>query len=590
MPGIITCDKIGQALAAWLSEATPDQLNALCEVWLCDAAVRSAAFVTDHIALTVARPDGTSPRTVNLPVLVHDESLTGAGTSTQPLAIDVGWLEELIRSWIFTEATVENWGAIGDGVANDLQAITAMANATEGHLRFMAKSYVTDNVILEGFESITVYGAGQPLVNAAKSGLLDGTGTIILGHIDVRARSVRYSDFGQDIGSTRPGLIATDGLVANAPQTGPGGEVIIENLTSIGRGEAGTTHGLLVQGFNSGRISNVTTIGHQFGVVSKSQNLNIDNITGFNLRTANVYLKSDEGVVSGNVANGLADNNNVNNVVTIASNGNTEVAGVYVHASTVPLQGANISNVYQFGGGAPVKMAGAGTDLSNLVVTEVNVSNISSRNAQFGIQMIGFVIRFNINNVRATDPGSGRLVYMDGISRGYQITNISGVYTNDANSATPAIAFFGTGSFDNITVESPAVERIVQVPVGQLGNIRTGKILGNARQNGDAALVGINGAVAAAAPNAPRVKVDVNSVLQLSGAFDVSASTNPAFTNLGITLTRPVQFTANAVTTDGLNVPITVVAVGGFQLTYYPPAGKTLSSISLEGIRLPITQ
>lgn len=590
MAGIVTCERVGQALVAWLENATPEQLDVLCAAWLCDEAVRSAVFVGDHIELLVTKPDGSGGRQVLLPVLAHDESLTGAGTATQPLALDRDWLEEIVKGWIFTEATVENWGAVGDGETNDLQSITAMATATGGHIRFMAKSYVTGNMIYSQFEKVTVEGAGQPLLNAARTGLFDGTGTVILGAMNLRARSVKVANLGQDTGVTRPGLVATDGIVANAPQTGLGGEVVFENVSSVGPDEAGFSHGLLIQGFSNGRITNVVTGHRQFGVVSKSQNLNIDNVFGFNLRTANVYLKSDEGAVSGDVANGLADNNNVNNVVTLASGSNAEVAGVYVHASTVPLQGANISNVYQFGGGAPVKMAGAGTDVSNLVVTEVNVSNISSRNAQFGIQMIGFCIRFNINNVRATDPGSGRLVYMDGISRGYQITNVSGVYTNSNNDTVPAIAFFGTGSFDNITVESPTLERIVQVPVAQLGNIRTGKVLGNARMNGDQALTGINGATAVAAPNAPRIKVDVNSVLQLSGTFDLTGSTNPAFSNLPITLTRSISFVAVGVTTDGLNVPVAVTISGGFQLNYNAPADKTLSSISLEGVRLPVTQ
>jgi len=477
------------------------------------------------------------------------------------------------------EQTVEDFGAVGDGVTNDNAAFVAMLAATGGTIRMLHKEYKVNQLNITGYAQVTIIGEAMPQPNAALTQLQNGT--VFIGGIYVEANNVHVENFGLDFGTGRT-VTAVDGIVLNAKPGESGNIAYVSSVSSLGIGGVLLSHGVLVQGYDYATVQDVFSANHGYGVVVKGRNTIIDTIHIRNVIQAGVFIKGDYGVYAGGVGDGSVVRVICSNVIVGLPATNIVATGVWIQSPTAPASQVLVSNVQQLYGKTPVSVfsSAAGPYYANLV----GVTNVMSEAAQYGFVMAGTTNNIQVNNLTVINPLTGTAIYMDLTTANYTINNVNIVVNNASITSDTCMSLYGSGSFDNITVTNGFRQMKIGLNQADLTYIKTGVISGDCfiQNEGSLAAFGINGAAVSVGDPA-KLEILPGSAVKLSGKFDLTASSNKFFCNLPIYALRDALYACAGI--DSTNAIVTIaVRLNDFQLSVEPTLPAGFKSVDLSGI------
>lgn len=478
--------------------------------------------------------------------------------------------------------SVEDFGAVGNGVTNDSAAFNAMIAATGGYIRILDKEYNVQTLNYTTYDKVVIQGMLRPEPNANLTKLQNGS--IIIGQVYVEANNVVFENFGVDSGSARS-VSSRGGLWANAKQSQNGVKAVVRNVSALNESDSGTWHGITVQGYDYNEIKDIYVAKQQFGIVMKGRNCIISNVIAVECRTASVYPKSDIPAYAGNVANATVLNVEVDNVISMPKSTNVDCAGVYCHASSAAISKICVNNVYQTYGMAAVRLQGGGT-ISDPAISAVDVSNVIAESAQYAVVYGGYTYDTQINNVTAINPATGKSVATTTNAFSWAITNIHTLISDSAITSDTCLELYGIGLFDNITVRNPYRNMKVAVQSAQLGQICTGKVGYGVFIENEGNLTGINGTTLDSSDPAI-IKIMPRSVIRLSGKFNTTSTTNKAICNLPILTGKQMVFACAGIDSSNAYVSI-VVRLNNFQLTIEPSLPSGFKAIDVSNISIPL--
>lgn len=480
----------------------------------------------------------------------------------------------------FALPTVEDYGAVGDGVANDLAAMLAM-HAALGYIRLQKKTYrATPQLSLQG-DRICIYGAGKPAPNANNTALVDGTGSIIIGTVFLRASYFELHDFGNDVGDTRGFGSLQEGFVFDARANTSGVRANMSNVASMGPTGAVSSHGMLNEGFESGDIRDIDIYNHNYGLVLKSRNFKVRGVRGVNVKVASVYLKSSLPAVAGDVQSGLVNNIEVTGVISTTNAAGSPQApglGVWVHAEGVPATNVKVSQVYHVGGRAGFRATADGTQY----VAGVMLSDLSTDSTILGWEIFGTIYECQGSGFNIVNPSSAQFVQCDTATRNWQFNDITLVITSGTITDTQAAILGGIGSWDNLVVRNNVVANMTLSY--NWANVRGGRKQGNVVISGEGTLPLQNGAVAAAGEVVPRVDVRDDNAIALTGGVGLRAATSQAIAALGGGLSFGPNRFYNLVGRSGSAYRSVPVIVSGTTLTVLDTAYTDIDALDLSGV------
>lgn len=468
--------------------------------------------------------------------------------------------------------TVEWYGAVGDGVADDKPTFLAMLADTGGYIRLLDKAYNVNGLSLIG-EIVAIIGKTKPAFNAGYTQTVRGS--ILVGNVNVRTPQAYYSNFSVDSGSAR-GIVAADGFVSNAPVGQRGTKITSVGVVSLGANEVSESHAILYQGYDINEVSGSQVAKHQFGVVVKGRNGFIRDTFSYRIRTAPVYPKSDVAAYGGDVTDASVSNIIVDGVVSIGNPTNTTCNAVYVHASTLSLSNVIVNNVHSTYGNAGLRIAG-GSDTS-IVPSGVTFDNIKSERAVCGVELFGYNYDTVGSNILAINPTSGRAVQTSGNSYNYSITGINLLISDPAIVSADAAQFNGTGLWGNFTVRNPY--RVMTI-TGLLALVSSGNFSGDVKCAPEGNLALVNAWSAGA--KVPRLIMGPKNCIHLTGWAQPAAATGDQIATLPFPMSDEKFFICAARKTDATYVPV-VVYVAGTSITLMITVRSTLTYVDLSGI------
>lgn len=476
--------------------------------------------------------------------------------------------------------TVEDYGAVGDGVTSDAAAFTTM-HAALGYIRLKKKTYRIGQYALDS-NSITIIGAGKPSPNSANTALVDGSGSIIIGSLALRATYLDVHDWGADVGTTRGLVTPLEGISVGARVGVEGLKASVSDIASMGRADSTSTRGALVEGFNSHSVNGVDIYNHYFGLCIKSRNGLIKSIRGVNVRAATVYAKSTLPEAGGSV-NSSVDNLVIDGVLsqTNATGGAGDLGiGVWIHAEALSATHIMIANVAHKGGRAALRInadAAAARD-----VTSVTLANVAAVDCVMGWELAGKVQDVQGSNFSVENPTTAQAVQCDADTRNWNFDGINLVINKAGITGTSVGIFAGTGSWDNLHVRNTIIANMIVSYTW--ANVRGGSKSGNVLHAGEGLIPLINGAVATAGEIPPQAHVSANNTLALMGSINPSAASNTTLVSLpaGLSFGYNKMFALGARNTSNVYVPATVL-LSGPSLILLTPAPSTLNQLDLSG-------
>ena len=389
--------------------------------------------------------------------VIYNEGSTGAVTRT---------VEKKLQEWI----SVADFGAVGDGVANDYTAFqnaVAAIPAEGGILLIPAGTYYLGNTgILISRSNITIVGEGMPRIADNNLSLVGGT--ILQGPVIIDGNNITVEDLGVDSGTTfvtaRNSGNGMDGLVIhNVAQTAINKNTNVKNVTGLAKIATSTAdataavHAVLLESLQYGSADNVVGCGGWFGVVMKLSDFNIGKVIGRECDNTNVYLKSD--------SYGPVERVNINSI--IATNTNTRgYSAVRIEAGSAQLKTVTIGNIV-----SQNPTVGTNADTGNCVLITaagtlpadtISVGNISTRFGSNGISVTGPVYAVTADNASLWN-GSGV-----GFSTG---GNVGAVVPIDVTFNSIRAAQFAYGA---VSISSPNTKAIF----GIVNALETGGAIG----------------------------------------------------------------------------------------------------------------
>jgi len=492
-----------------------------------------------------------------------------------------GAVARTVNQKLADQVTVEDFGAVGDGVTNDNAAFVAMLAATGGTIRMLHKEYKVNQLNITGYAQVTIIGEAMPQPNASLTKLANGT--VFIGGLYVEANNVHVENFGLDFGTART-VTATDGIVLNAKPGEAGNIAYVSSVSSMGRGGVELTHGVLVQGYNYGTVQDIFSANHGYGVVVKGRNTVVDTIHVRNIIQSGVFLKGDTGVFAGGVGDGSVVRITCSNVIVDLPSSNIVATGVWIQSPTAAATQVLVSNVHQLYGKTPVFVSSAGSLAGPAFANVVGVNNIMSESAQYGFVIGGITNNIQLNNMTTVNPLTGTAIYMDTNTFNYVFNNINIFVNNVAITSDTCMTLYGTGSFNNITVTNGFRQMKIAVSSPNLSFIKTGIISGDCfiENEGSLAAYAINGAVADAV-DPPRVKILPGSAVKLFGKFNLIGSSNKFFANIYPFSGRDGLYACAGI--DSTNAVVTIaVRFNDFQLSVEPTLPAGFKSVDLSSI------
>jgi hypothetical protein len=474
---------------------------------------------------------------------------------------------------------VENFGAIGDGVTNDQAAFIAM-HAAVGYIRLRKKTYFIDNWVPPvAFTAFALIGSGKASFDQTFTKYLDGTGSIIVGRIYAQASFAVARDFSVDVGDTRSNITSQrDGLIIDAPVGQNGTYCTMENIGSCGSVTSGTTHGILMEGFNAFYVRNVEILQHNYGCVIKSRNGYVGKVRGYGTKVAGLYLRGSSPAQGGNVASAAVDNVFWEDVITDSFTSTLTQPGyaVFVEAST-----ANVTRVTGRGahanGGRGCYRASA---VAPYLIAGVHASDLRANGTTLCWETLGTSFEITVDNYYAENPSSGEAFETDTISTNWRANNGTIVITLAGITGTSVGLMRGTGSWDGLICRTINTMLITH----NLTAIRGGRKTGTVAYSGEGTLALGGSIVAAAGEIVPKIMMKPDNTIVLHGVLNPSAGSS-ALAGLSGSMNFGTNryFALCARTTGGAYATAYVIA-SGTSLSLLAPAANTLNQISLDGI------
>lgn len=297
---------------------------------------------------------------------------------------------------------VKDYGAVGDGVADDKAAIEAAAAAVPasgGVLRIPSGTYYSPTGFLFSRDNLTIVGDGMPRVAGDLNSLVGGT--ILQGTVLIDGNNITVDGFGADHGIT----------YSNAHKSGAGGDGLVIHPVGLStvkqninvRNVIGLTrigdytdpnaafHAVLIEGLRHGSADNVVGVGGWFGVVFKVADFNIGKVTGRENDSASVYLKSN--------SYGPVDRVNIDSVV-VSNYVARGFVGLLIQSSDAELQAVTVGNVTVMEGMNAVRVEGEVLQ----PCTSVAIGNIATRNGSTGISVRGPVYGLTVGTASIWQP------------------------------------------------------------------------------------------------------------------------------------------------------------------------------------------
>lgn len=469
---------------------------------------------------------------------------------------------------------VEDFGAVGDGVAIDAPAVLAMIAAL-GYARFQAKRYNLTGWQFTG-ERLALIGTKKPeyFVGA----LLNGT--VLIGMKNHATTDAYLSDLGH--------VGITDGIVINSGVSGANaGSLYVNNVIGVGTGESGSSHAQLYQGFNEVQVNDVDGCDGQYGVVIKSRRGYVNNVTVRNCRTAGLFIKGDQGAPSGDVANGAAANLIISGVNAINLSANTGCSALFIQSSTDLASKIIASKIRAVNGKTSVEIAGGGNgalQTNSIIVSEI----LSEASASSGVLVTGNASDFIIKDLIAINPANGSAFTVQGSAINGLISDVNLIISNSA--ITSALAGFIDGTamkLGPMLVRNPYRKMAVQIGRGK---VNPGTLVGDVAYMGDGNIAVINNAVNGS--TVPNVETREGNIAVFHGSIVTTAVTVAASPVIG---TLPFPWPASMIVEVSIKLRdgtygATRLYLSGTVMQILTSSGTSIAEVYLEGVTVSMTK
>ncbi|HCM9501965.1 hypothetical protein L8P89_00490 [Enterobacter roggenkampii] len=463
---------------------------------------------------------------------------------------------------------VEDFGAVGDGVAIDTPAVVAMISAL-GYARFQAKRY---NLTGWQFTGARLALIGTKAPEYFVGALLNGT--VLIGMKNHSVTDAYLSDLGH--------VGITDGIVINSGVGGANaGSLYVNNVIGVGTGESGSSHAQLYQGFNNVRIDRVEGNDSQYGVVVKSRRGFINNVTLRNTRTAGLFIKGDTGAPSGDVANGAAANILIDGVNSINTIANTGCSALFIQSSTDLVSKIIASKVRSIYGKTGLELAGGGTgalQTNSVIVSDI----IAEATASSGILVTGNASDFIIQKVISINPANGSGFTIQGSAINGMISDVN-LIISDAT-ITSALAGFIDGTamkLGPVMVRNPYRKMAVQIGRGK---VNPGTLVGDVSYSGDGNIAILNGAAWGA--TVPSIETREGNAAIFHGSILTTGVTVAASPIIG---TLPFAYPVSTIVEVSIKLRdgsygATRLYLSGTVMQLLTSSGTSIAEVYLEGV------
>ena len=474
-----------------------------------------------------------------------------------------------------SDVTVHDYGAVGDGIANDAQSVRDMI-ADLGYAAFRGQRYNMAGFAFSG-ETLALIGFRRPRYQSGD--LLDGT--VLIRMLSASVSNAYLVNLGHVAGG--------DGIVINSGISPlPPGSLYMRNVIGVGSGESGSSHAILLQGFSSVDTDKLAGADAQYGVVIKSQGGLVGDVYVKNCRTAGLYIKGDTGIPAGGVSNGSVVNLSIGNVYSESSSTNTTCAAVYIQSSTNLVSKVQVGNVKSLNGRCGVDIAGGGTGA--LQTNAITVDGVVSEAPNVAALVIsGNPSDISIGKTLCVNPLSGKVIDVSESSTNCSIGPMTLVISSSFISSSNAGVLGGNqNSFSSITVRNP--NATMSFTCHRSKN-RIGEVIGNVKLAGDGGIAMINGATSVSG-NTCAAETMAGGLLRLMGRVNmtgVSTANNPIIGTFPFNVNTDSIVTASARLDGGAYSRVSLY-ISGTVLQVLDPAATNIESIFLDGVFVQINK
>lgn len=459
----------------------------------------------------------------------------------------VGYRGRTVTSKLDERLTVHDFGAIGDGVANDQPAFLAMF-AYAGGVRFnLEKRYRVGALALTG-NSVFVIGEGTPSERSDETAL--ERGSILLGSLTVRYNYGWIENFGLDAGSASGYPNGTEGLVLDALVGTEAEYLYFDGIITLGNDPMTTTHSVLFEGAKKFHFMRPRVLRRYYGVVCKSRHGFIENVTYSNIGGPAVYTKSDTPDVGGFVADASVTDVTVRGVRGKGYASSADACGVYVHASTLAISDVHVEDVDHYGRGGGLRIYGG---VAPVFASGITFDNISSNGSE-AVMFFGETYDTPGGTIRSSNSESGKVFKTGGQTNGWRIEHAYNTVSLPGILGGVIADIGGSGSWGSIHNRNGAVSmQTVAYAVG----VTNGSLSGNVKHLQEGTLT-LSGGSWSAGAVAPTVEIGADNNFSLHGGVLNAVATNATITNvLPFGPLQPQKYIVPG--TNGSDVDITVI-------------------------------